>query len=417
MANRKPHFLLHICVKRVRRGYPSFLAVWTIILALLVQQSAFARITPQLTSRDTSADGLAPQAGNIFIDSNSGSKIVRVTDSRDGQAAISSRANFSSFNLNSSRFIVNLDGAPVLYSIAKLTLEIQKQLQLASLNVLQPDSIRWSAVDPNTIIGLDNTGSARLFAYDTNSGSKTVLKDFSNTLGNGEASHLSKAWVDDDRFAFSWGDQNSRASMVVVWDRASDNTFVFYVNDPISGVAGFTEAHLDKAGEALIVNGDTTRVWRYRTSLQSDSVQIENAEARTEIIAEGRQNDSFELFSPIGHPSLLPRNNVSPDGRFSIFSSQTNGSRSDVFIAAVESAVTPSSITWANMVNCSSVGNSLQKTGGEDMADKERWCGLNNSNEIHHSANDINYAIKLAGNKKALVVENGVVKAKIKYKP
>src|ERR1041384_751897 len=230
--------------------------------------------------------------------------------------------------------------------------------------------------------------------------------------------------------------------MVVVWDRASDNTFVFYVNDPISGVAGFTEAHLDKAGEALIVNGDTTRVWRYRTSLQSDSVQIENAEARTEIIAEGRQNDSFELFSPIGHPSLLPRNNVSPDGRFSIFSSQTNGSRSDVFIAAVESAVTPSSITWANMVNCSSVGNSLQKTGGEDMADdahatsaqaalagdayveftaqqtdKERWCGLNNSNEIHHSANDINYAIKLAGNKKALVVENGVVKAKIKYKP
>src|SRR4030095_6641476 len=92
--------------------------------------------------------------------------------------------------------------------------------------------------------------------------------------------------------------------------------------------------------------------------------------------------------------------------------------------------------------NCTAAANSLQKTGGSDQADdahatstqgvlsgdayveftvretdKERWCGLNNSNAIHGSSSDINFAIKLGNNKKANVVENGIIKAKTKYKP
>jgi hypothetical protein len=98
-------------------------------------------------------------------------------------------------------------------------------------------------------------------------------------------------------------------------------------------------------------------------------------------------------------------------------------------------------LTWTNEVNCTAIVNSLEKTGGQDQSDDasansmqsiasgdgeveftasesdtERWCGLSNTNEIHQSGGDINFAIKLGGNKKAEVRENGSLKAKIKYK-
>ncbi len=454
MTNRTPDLSLPVWLRRVIHGFAkkqSLLAVWTITLALFVQQSAIARISMQPAGQPTTGVPGAPprthgseavlsEAGSVFIDSNSGSRIVRVTDSRDGQATLASRVNGSSFNLDSSRFIVNLDGTPMLYSMEPSSLKIHKQGPFLGSSALQADSLHWSAVEAGTIIGLESEGSARIFTYDTRSGSRTLLKDFADTLGNGEAQQLSKSWFDDNHFAFSWHESGSNPSLVVVWDRAADSTFVFYLNDPISGVSGFTEAHLDRAGEALIVNGDTTRVWRYRTTMQAESVQLENGGTR-EMKAESQQNDSFDLFASIGHPLELPRSDVSPDGRLSIFSSQTGGSRSDVFIAAVDANVSASNITWTNMVNCSAVANSLQKTGGVDMADdahatsaqgmlsgdayveftaqqadKERWCGLNNTNEIHQSASDINFAIKLPDTRKATVVENGVVKTKIKYK-
>lgn len=461
MAIRTPDLSVPVCVKRVRRGSSkkqsillgrqrcprSQVAVWAIILLLLVQQSAIARVSLRTATSDNHSDAVLSEAGSVFVDSTSGSRIVRVTDSRDGQASISARVNASSFNLDSSRFIVNVDGTPVLYSMTPASLVTRKQGPLFGLSGVQPESLRWSAVDASTIIGLENAGSSRLIAYDTNSGKKTILKDFSTSLGNGEAAQLSKSWFDDNHFAFSWRENEAKPSLVVVWDRAADSTFVFYLNDPVCGVSSFTEAHLDRSGNALIVNGDTTRVWRYRTSAQSESVQLENNDrAGRNPMIESRHSESFDLFASIGHRAELPHMNVSPDGRFSIFSSRTDRSHSDVFIAAVNvnvaaSSIT-SSITWTNMVNCSTVANSLQKTGGVDMnddahatsaqaalsgdayveftaqqADKERLCGLNNSNEIHQSADDINFAIRLANNKKAIVVENGVIKAKTKYKP
>jgi len=441
MTNRTPDLSLPIWFKGVLRAFArkqSLLAAWTIILALLVQQSAFARISAQPIAAAHVSDSKLSEAGSVFIDSKSGSKIVRVTDKRDGQATLASSG--SSFNLDSSRFIVNLDGTPMLYAIEPTSLEIHKQGMLFGTSAVQAEGLHWSAVDASTIIGLESADSAIIFSYDTRSGSRTVLKDFSGSLGNGVAHQLTKSAMDDNHFAFSWGERGSNPSLVVVWDRAADSTFVFYLNDPFGGVSGFSEAHLDRAGEALIVNGETTRVWRYRTTTQADSVQIEDTGARG-LKAESQQSDSFDVLASINHPSELPHSDVSPDGRLSIFPSSAGGSRPDVYIAAVNINVTASSITWAHMVNCSAVANSLQKTGGVDMADDaratstqaalsgdayvdftaqqsdtERSCGLNNSNEIHQSTGDINFGIKLTSAKKANVVENGVVKAKVKYK-
>lgn len=441
MANRTPDLSLPVCLEGVLRAFArkqSLLAAWTIILALLVQQSAFARISAQPIAAARVSDSRLQEAGSVFIDSKSGLRIVRVTDTRDGQPTPASSG--SSFNLDSSHFIVNLDGTPMLYAIDPASLELHKQGMLFGTSAVQADGLHWSAVDASAILGLESADSAIIFSYDTRTGSRTVLKDFSGSLGTGVAHQLSKSATDDNHFAFSWGERGSNPSVVVVWDRAAGSTFVFYLNDPFGGVSGFSEAHLDRTGEALIVIGETTRVWRYRTTTQADSVQIEKTGAGG-VEAESQQNDSFDVFASINHPSELPRSDVSPDGRLSIFPAASGGSRSDVFIAAVNINLTASSIIWAHMVNCSAVANSLQKTGGVDLADdaratstqaallgdayveftaqqsdRERSCGLNNSNEIHQSTSDINFAIKLTSTKKANVVENGVVKARIKYK-
>ena len=236
------------------------------------------------------------EAGTIFIDSNSGTKIVRVTDSRDGQARLASRVDSSSFNLDSSRFFVNLDGVPTLYAFDPSSLAIQKQGFLFGSLPLQFDSCHWSAAETDTIFGLGSVDSARIYAYDTRSGSNTLLKDFSGILPNGEAQNLSKSWSDDNHFAFTLRESGSAWRFGVVWDRTSDRVYLFDAADSMSGVTAFNDAHLDRSGEALIVNGDVTRVWRYRTQQQSDAVQLESAGDSRAMKTMAQEDDAFDLF-------------------------------------------------------------------------------------------------------------------------
>lgn len=444
MLNRTHDLYLPASIRRFASSLArkqSLFAVWTIIAALLVQQSAIARISASPARSHDTVDSLLSEAGSVFVGSNSETRIVRVTDSRDGHVTLAPRVNGSSFNLDSSGFFVTIDGVATLYAFDASTFKIQKQGPLFGPIKLQAESCHWSAADRDTIIGLES-GSARIYAYDTRAGSFSLLKDFSGILPNGEAQSLSKSWKDDNHFAVSFQEPGSAPRFIAVWDKASDTTYLFDLADPSSGVPGFTEAHLDRSGNALILNGDVTKVWRYRTQQQFEAVQIESPNGSRVSNAAAEESGSFDLLASINRPSELPRNDLSRDGRLSLFVSPVGNSRSDVFIAAVTAAVTASSITWTNMVNCTATANSLQKTGGANQYDdahatsaqaawsgdsyveftarqddKERWCGLNNSNAMHHSAGDINYAIKLTSNRKAMVVENGVVKGKIKYKP
>src|SRR6185295_13810827 len=181
-------------------------------------------------------------------------RVVRVTDARDGQAALMSDGRGSSFNANSTRFIINLDGVATIYGLDPSTLAIHKRGQLLGTG-LQSDSCTWSAIETDTILGLESSDSARIQAYDTVSGTRTVLKDFSDTLGRGEASRLSKSQPDDNCFAFSWQGEGSASRVIVVWDRVTDTTYSFDLADQIAGVPGFERAYLDRSGEALIVDG------------------------------------------------------------------------------------------------------------------------------------------------------------------
>jgi len=333
MNLREQDLSLRASFRRIANNLPdikSALAVWTIAATLLIQQSVITRISQRADFHKSNA--ALSEAGSVFIDQKSETRFVRVTDSRDGQTALARRINNSSFNMDSTRFVVSLDGVAMLYSFDPSVFGVRKQGPLLGSIELQSSSCQWSAVEADTIFGLDSADAARLYAYNTKLGSYTLLKDFSGVLGNGKAEQLSKSWFDDNHFAFTWREIGSSESLVVVWDKAADSAFTFHVNDPVDGVRGFNGAHLDRSGEALIVNGDVTRVWRYRNRPQSEAVQLESS--GDDLNAATEQGGSFELFASISRPSDLPRGDVSRDGRLSIFSSQA-GSRTDVFIASV----------------------------------------------------------------------------------
>jgi hypothetical protein len=435
MANRTPYTSPTPPLKPIARKlsrHQNLFAVWLVVLSLLIQQTAIAR-NSRISKPNNNTVGLADsEAGSTFIDSRSGARIVQVTDARDGEAGLVPRVSGSSFNADATRFIVNLDGAATIYDLDPSSLRFHKRAQLSGGLALQSESCQWSAVEPDRIIALEAGDAARIYAYDLALGSYTLLKDFSGSLGPGAAAGLSKSRSDDNSFCFSWQGAESSSRMIVIWDRVSDSTYFFDLADPLAGVPGFQRAYLNRSGEALIVDGEITRVWRYLSQPQSEAIQLER---------NGNTTDWFRSRESAEGAPELPREDVSPDGRFSIFPSQATGSRTDVFIAALTAMVSPSNVVWTNMVNCTASGNTLIKTGGVDQADdahatsaqaalsgdayvefeadqtdKEIWCGLNNSNAIHQSAGDMNYAVRLAGNKKAVVVENGVVRAKIRYK-
>ena len=413
-------------------------AVWAIIAVVIFEQSAFARVEFRPAHSDKPAN-LLPYAGVPFASSNNKIQLVRVTDDQD--AAQASAPSSPGFNQDSTRFFVMLDGVASLYSFDAASLRIQRQGLLFDRVTLQADGAQWSAVEPNTIIALDDgDGAIRINAYDVESHSLTPVKDFSNILAKGEARSLSKSWTDDNRFAFTYREAGATVwRYVIVWDRLTDNLYRFDTEDAASGVAGFADARLDRSGESLIVNGDVTRAWRYLSQQQHEATLLEQKADQT---ASG-ENDSLELMSLVNDsPDRLPRNNVSRDGRFTMFNATANGSRSDVFIATMSDDVSAmSTLMWTNILNCTANNNTLQKTSGDNESDdaratsvqsiqsgdafveftaketnKDRWCGLNNSNAIHQQADDINFAIKLNSKKKAMVTENGSVKAKIKYK-
>ena len=409
-------------------------AVWAVIAVVIFEQSAFARLAFHPTHSDKPTNQW-PYAGVPFSDSDHKTQLVRVTDDQD--AAEASAPSSPAFNQDSTRFFVMLNKVATLYSFDVSSLRVEKQGLLFDRLSLQADSAQWSAVEPDTILALDDTGGAiRINAYDVQSHVLAPVKDFSNTLAKGEARGLSKSWPDDNRFAFVYREAGATAwRYVIVWDRLTDNLYRFDLEDAASGVSGFAEARLDRSGESLIVKGDVTRVWRYLSQSQQESTLLDQT-------ASG-ENTSVELMSLINDsPDRLPRNNVSRDGRFTMFNSSAGGSRSDVFIATMNDDLSAmSALMWTNILNCTADNNSLHKTGGNNEMDdaratsvqsiqsgdafveftaketnKDRWCGLNNSNAIHQQADDINFAIKLNSKKKAMVTENGKVKAKTKYK-
>lgn len=421
------------------------LTVWALTSILSLQQGiqAAAKAPPSIQLKVDAGSVLAT-AGSSYFEPVTGTSFLRVTDVRDGDSISVAKTNATSFNSDASAFVVSVDGEAVVFALDAQQLTASKTRVRINSNVVSAEDCQWSATDASKLFVLEGSPAGPvIMRYDMARGTFDQVRLFSDLPGTGQARGLSKCTRGDDQFAFAWRPENGAWKYIVVWNQSSGATYLFDLMDSNAGVAGFRDAHLDRSGDALIVNGATTRVWRYQTSSQQSSILLDS----TSNVAAA---DSYNLFDDLTRQSEensalgFPRDNASRDGRFVIFDSLDASGRRDVFIAAnfnAQSTDAATDVVWGNTVNCEALDSVLRKIGGSDNSDdayatssqtveqgdtfvdftvsdqnKERWCGFNNSNQLHQSTSDINFALRLSDNKKLFVVENGIVRAKTKYK-
>ncbi|MFL6276030.1 MAG: fibronectin type III domain-containing protein, partial [Blastocatellia bacterium] len=413
---------------------PKPFLVWMIAALIVGQQTVVVRAARQ----DYAHTDALPHAGSVYVDMRRNARLLRITDESDALSA--DVIATTSFNSDATRFVASLDGVATLYGFDAAGMSALKDGPLFDREALDGGSLQWSADRADTLFKLDTAeGVIRLIAYDMATRRSQVVKDFSAQIKRGEVGLLVKSQVSDERFAFAWREAGQSGwQFLTVWDRAGDSVYTYDLSDPAAGVADFASARFNESAEALVIKGATSRVWRFATESAHDTVQLE-PEAAASASAQRAARDVMSAATEAAN--TWPRERLSRDGRFALFSAGSNGARRDVFIAELLPAAT-ATMAWTNLVNSSSQGNRVQKTGGvngtDDASatslqsvangdayveftaidtDKERVCGLSNSNAIHSSAGDINFAIKLNSARKAFVVENGVVKTKVKYKP
>ena len=496
------------CLTSLRRVKSQMLVFCLIIVSVLGNSELHAQLSD---TPPTEASSLLPEAGSRITDPEFGSSIVRVTDRRDGASALVPDAGGSSFNLDSTRFIVDLDGTPTLYSFDPGHLEFQKEGPLFANAPVQFESFLWSAAQRDTVLGLANSpdNNSTVYSYNTRTRTYTLLRDVSGLTTEGEAQNLSKSPMGDDQFGFilrrssyaaspsssahasfdSFADLSSvldsrhgisaaitstgryvylglhpgrseetgwtRAAGVMSYRRTYEATsgtveFVHYKGQEL--VEGTNpnlepgEWHFDAASSSLYLRLPDDSNPNSRSASDAAPIVGQWRAAADNIIRLPKSAVSAPQVLDLKSASWIDnsklRANVSRDGRFVIFGAGSSEGRRDVFIAALISpAAAGESLEWTNLVNCTAINNSIEKTGGQNQLDdasansmqsiesgdghveftasekdKERWCGLTNANEIHESSEDINFAIRLSGNKKAEVRENGSLKKKVKYK-
>ena len=209
------------------------------------------------------ASSLLPEAGSTICDPEFGARIVRVTDRRDGASALVPDAGGSSFNLDSTRFVVDLDGTPTLYSFEPRELKFQKEGPLFADPPVRFESFLWSATERDTVLALanSNNNNASIYSFNTRTGTYTLLRDFSGILPEGRAHKLSKSPVDDGLFAFALH-TSPAVSYVAAWNRNSDRAFAIDMGNPGSALPDFDLASVDRSGWSVIRTGAPERVGR-----------------------------------------------------------------------------------------------------------------------------------------------------------
>ncbi len=479
-----------------------------IILSIFGDGITRAHLSDSLARTEPGLNSLLPEAGSIVADPLTGSKVIRVTDERDGQVPLVARARYSSFNPGSTRFLVDIDGVATLYSFDASALTFQKEGPLFDGQPFRLNEMRWSANDPDTLIGLsDSEAGGELYAYNVRAREFTPLKENPDLSAEGEAAKFEtlrersgSAQYGGLRTASATGDSLNYFSSLQPNDAqtphcpsiVSTGRHVYlgigpgtvqasgWVNLP--GTAIYSKTH------AVSDSGDYTYSpvgfvkWKGAELTEQASADLGPGQwyynsATDELFArmpdDSNPNTNGDLYSAPVIGDLRARSNdviriskdgsgtlerladartglwedcsdlrinLSRDGRFIAFNSLSGPSRSDVFIAAINSATSMDSVVWTNTVNCTPLENTLQKTSGLDDEDdaratsmqsiqsgdgqleftihdntKERWCGLSNSNSIHQAATDIDFAIQFT-KKKAFVYEKGEAKKKTKYK-
>jgi len=189
-----------------------------------------------------------PKAGGVLADPAFGTRILRVTDERDGPENQHAYSYWCATNADSTRLIVSSGGRAMLYRFDPRGFRL---LGKDPLFARPPpgggtpgwEDAVWSARDPGLLYCREGL---RLWACNVRTGAYTLVKDFSKDLPPGHLRQMS-ACDDGQTFAFSRQEPKWRVVGYLVWRRGEDRILLRRDTTQLD------EVQVDKTGRYLVV--------------------------------------------------------------------------------------------------------------------------------------------------------------------
>lgn len=212
-----------------------------------------------------------PAAGGSYIDPVFGTKIIRVTDARDGIRCTHSYAYWPAFNSDGTRLMIACDDEIRLYRFDPYTDKLTPDgtLRGADGYKVQFDGATWShsTTAPSTVYAVDSVGTRlwRIVVSRRGLQGYTLLKDFAAWSPGRTVQHLTVS-DNGDVYTVYTRDKATRASKdVLVWERSIDKVRVF----PKPAGRVINEARVSRDGNHVLVNYDDgdSALWDFRTGL------------------------------------------------------------------------------------------------------------------------------------------------------
>lgn len=209
-----------------------------------------------------------PAAGNSYIDPAFGTKIIRVTDARDGTVCTHSYAYWPAFNSDGTRLMLACDNVIRLYRFDRATDRLTPDGTLTGVDgyKVQFDGATWahSSAAPSTVYAVDKRGTRlwRIVVSKRGLPGYTLLKDFSGWAPNRTVHQLTVS-DNNDVYTLYTRDQTTNAPKdVLVWERGIDKVRTF--PRPTGRVVN--EAHVSRDGNQVLVNYDDgdSALWSFR---------------------------------------------------------------------------------------------------------------------------------------------------------
>jgi hypothetical protein len=249
------------------------LRIVTIFLTLCASGSAFAAGITNYSSHKPSSVTL-PSARGAYTDPVFGTRIIRVTDSRDGTVCTHAYSYWPAFNYNTTRLMISCDDVIKLFKFSPSTgiLTADGTLTGTTGYKVQFEGATWSETLSYIVYAADLEGT-RLWRIDVKNrgaGGYTLIKDFASSFPGMTVNQLH---VSSNHDVYSFHTKNSSNVPVdaVVWVKSTNRKYVF----PRRTGWVVNEVNLSKDGLQAMVSWESgaQTFWNFRNGTYKDYQQ------------------------------------------------------------------------------------------------------------------------------------------------
>lgn len=192
-----------------------------------------------------------PPAGETYTDPIFGTRILRVTDQRDGRLCAHAYAYWTAMNLDSSRLLIACDNLPLLYRFDGTRAVPDGKLAGEDGPKVQIDGASWSNKSRDVIYALDGRRLWKLDVSRRGAAGAVVVRDFEGLFPYPFVISQLSMSSDDRVFTFHTRDPESNARLdAVAYDMASGEVHVFE-----RGAFEIDESKISKDGRWVMVDG------------------------------------------------------------------------------------------------------------------------------------------------------------------